>query len=51
MKKSKSKFYLNGKVSISTIKMRQCSVEFGELAHSQSSSLEYFIGNYTAGEF
>ncbi len=46
-----SDFFLNGNISNNTIKLRQCCVEFDKLTHFQSSSLDYFLENYTTGEF
>jgi hypothetical protein len=59
---SRQDFYLTGvpfrtvldlklpsEVPLSSITMSRCGVQFGDLTDYQSSQLEHFIGNHTAG--
>jgi hypothetical protein len=46
--KAISDFYLDSKTPFSTVLMKQCSGQFGELAREQKSQLEYFIANHTS---
>ncbi|MEJ2657015.1 MAG: hypothetical protein P8012_07425 [Desulfobacterales bacterium] len=46
-----SEFSLSGKIYGRKPKLRRCCVEYGQLTHSQSSSLDYFIKNYTIDNF
>ena len=46
---SVSDFYIDNKVPFSTILMKQCGGQFGELTHSQIYQLDYFIANHTIG--
>ena len=43
-------FYFEDYVPFSTIKVKQCGGQFGKLAKSQMSRLDYFIQNYTFKE-
>jgi hypothetical protein len=43
-----SDFETNG-VPLSSIKMRRCGVQFGDLTPNQMSKLEYFIRNHSIG--
>ena len=45
--KAVSDFYLDTKTPYSTVLMKQCGGQFGELTSYQSSQLEYFITNHT----
>lgn len=46
-----SEFYLNGKFSNQTIRLRQCCVEFGTLTHHQSDTLDHFLNNHIIDSF
>lgn len=37
-------------IPLSSIAMRRCGVQFGELTPNQRSQLEYFVQNHTIGE-
>jgi hypothetical protein len=37
-------------VPTSSLRMRRCGVQFGELAHNQESQLAYFVRHHTAGK-
>lgn len=43
-------FEINSEYSFSSIKMRQISLEFGELTREQQHRLDNFIRNHTVGE-
>ena len=42
-----SDFLLDNRVPYSTIMMKRCGGQFGELTPSQESQLEYFLANHT----
>ena len=41
-----SDFYIENKVPFSTVVIKQCGGQFGELTHSQISQIDYFIENH-----
>jgi len=45
-----SDFELTSELPLSSIIMRRCGVQFGELTQDQVSQLGYFIQNHTVGE-
>ena len=42
-------FYIDTKVPFSTLLMKQCGGQFGELTNEQFSQLDYFIAHLTNG--
>jgi hypothetical protein len=48
--KTVSDFEMKSEVPFSSIKMRRCCVQFGELTHTHVSQLKDFILNYTADQ-
>ena len=44
-----SDFCLDSKTPYSTVLMKQCSGQFGELTNQQRSRLDYFLVNHTTG--
>ena len=42
-----SDFYMENKVPFSTIVIKQCGGQFGEMNHNQISQIDYFIENHT----
>jgi hypothetical protein len=44
-----SDFCLDSKTPFSTVLMKQCSGQFGELTNQQRSRLDHFIANHTIG--
>ena len=45
--KATSDFYLDPNTPFSTVLMKQCGGEFGELTEEQKSQLDYFLENHT----
>jgi hypothetical protein len=48
--KTVSDFEMKSEIPFSSIKMRRCCVQFGELTHTHVSQLEDFIRNHTANQ-
>ena len=46
--KAISDFYIDTKTQFSTVLMKQCGGQFGELTREQKSQLEYFIANHAS---
>ena len=44
-----SDFFIDKKIPFSTILMKRCCGQFGELTHGQIYQLDYFIENHTIG--
>ena len=45
--KATSDFYLDPNTPFSTVLMKQCGGEFGEMTDEQKSQLDYFLDNHT----
>ena len=45
--KATSDFYIDPQTPFSTVLMKQCGGEFGELTEEQKSQLDYFLKNHT----
>ena len=48
--KAISDFYIGTQPPFSSVLMKQCCGQFGELTREQKSQLDYFLANHTTGE-